>query len=322
MANFIRRFVVLFVVAFTVSGAYSAAEAAPLSADTRAKLESIRASIETWAPMVDGAIALNRTGYQGDIIEYAGYRCIGGDTERCNDIRRGQDADGRWWRAPKLIHQETGDSFSRDMFMGLMYYFTKTRDTVALDRWLNYLKSHGNKMCDDASDNRCTLMPSTWGLLGHTLQYLGYKPTLKMKLGAQILPAEMLISAATAPKGFELVLLADNLFFLRSLGYNATWMQKVAKIALKRQPENPLFQYLVNGPTEQLGQLLLEACPAEPSEKGDDVFWQRELARNDQGQLIIIRDDWGADNSRIPVRRMVNGHDCIIAMNFLLRAPF
>ncbi len=322
MASFIRRTVALCLLVFTVIGARSAAYAAPLTAETRAKLETIRTAIETWAPTRDGAIALNRDGYQGDIVEYAGYRCLTGDSERCSDIRRSQGADGRWWRAPRLIHQTTEDSFSRDMFMGLMYYFTKTRDTVALDRWLNYLKSHNNKMCDDASDNRCNLMPSTWGLLGHTLKHLGYKPTLKMKLGAQVLPAEMLISAATAPKGFELVLLADNLFFLRSLGYNATWMKEVAKIALKRQPENPLFQYLVDGPTEKLGQLLLEACPAEPSEKGDDVFWQRELARNDQGQLIIIRDDWGADNSRIPVRRMVNGHDCIIAMNLLLRAPF
>ena len=149
------------------------ASATPLTPETKLKLEVLRAAIDTWAPMCEGAMSLNRDCYQGDLIEYSGYRCATGDLERCNDIKQAQDVDGRFWRAHRLIGKTDSDSFSRDMFMGLMFYYTTTKDVASLKKWLDYLYSHHSKMCDDANDNRCTLMPSTWGMLGLQMEHQG-----------------------------------------------------------------------------------------------------------------------------------------------------
>ena len=296
------------------------AQATPLSPETKDKLEKLRASVETWAPMCEGAMALDRKCYQFDMVEYAGYRCATGDLERCQDIKEAQDVDGRFWRAKRLIRKTAGNSFSRDMFMGLMFYFSKTKDVDSFQRWMAYLSTHRHRMCDDADDNRCKLQPSSWAMLGLLSQHLGLKQNLKMRLGRQELPGEMLITALTAPKGFELVLLADNLYFLRSLGINTSWMQRTARIAYHRQPNNPMFKYLAEGSTEELASLLMEACPAEPSRLGDDIFWQRRLERNEKGELIVIRD-WGVGRTNIPVNEMADGQDCLVALNLAIRSP-
>lgn len=296
------------------------AHATPLSPETKAKLEKLRASVETWAPMCEGAMALDRKCYQFDMIEYAGYRCATGDVERCQDIRDAQDVDGRFWRAKRLIRKTAGDSFSRDMFMGLMFYYGKTKDVESLKRWMAYLETHHYKMCDDADDNRCSLEPGNWGMLGFLYEHLGLPQNLKMKLGRQELPGETVITAMTAPKGFELVLVADNLYFLRSIGVHAGWMDRAAKIAYQRQPNNPMFKYLVEGSTEEFASLITDACPAEPSKLGDDIFWQRRLERNDQGELVVMRN-WGPGETNIPVKDMADGQDCLVVLNLAIRSP-
>ncbi len=297
------------------------AEATPLSQETRDQLIARRESIRTWAPICNGAMALSKACYQFDIIEYAGYLCALGDKARCEDIRKSQDADGRWWRAPNLVGQTTKNSFSRDMFMGLMFYFAATKDTAGLSRWMNYLNSHHNKMCPDGSDNRCSILLSNWGMLGHLYKYLGLKPTFKMKLGMAELGIENIISAATAPKGFELALLADNVFFFRFIGQNKGWMRDTSKIMLKRQKVNPFYRYLVQGATEELGRDLLSACPAQESERNEDFSWSRQMDRNADGDLVIIRKEF-APNDHIPVKVMSDGHDCITAIDFVVDSPF
>lgn len=295
--------------------------ATPLSADTRAKLVELRAQVESWAPLCENVLSTDRNCTQHDSLKFSGLRCLTGDLERCNDIRDAQDESGRWWRAPTLIGETHENSFSRDTLMGLMYYFVVTQDVQAMDRWLAYLKKHKNKMCDDAADNRCNLVPSSWAMLGKIRKHLGAHRTFKMKIWNWLVPIELKISAATAPKGFPMLLIADNLFLLRAMGINKKWVRKTARKLLKRQPHNPMFHYLVHGSTEELGQQILEACPSTESEKMDDVYWQRELDRNASGELIIIRDDWGPGKTRIPVRQMANGHDCLIALNLAIREP-
>ena len=309
--------------ALVVLGLASQSLATPLQPSTKKKMTDLRTSIKTWAPMIDGVITLSRDGYQNDMIEFAGYRCAAGEAAACDNIRKSQDREtGRWWRAPALIKKTKADSFSRDMFMGLMFYFGATKDRDSLDRWVGYLGSHRNKMCDDGTDNRCGLLLSNWGLFGYLYRHLGLRVSTEMWIGMKELSVEMLISALTAPKGFELALVADNIYFLRSIGVRKKWMDDIAKILYKRQPANPMFEYLVTGSTEELAKKLLAACPAAPSTRADDIFWQRQLGWNSKGELIVIRDDWGPQNSRIPVYEMADGHDCIAALNFAIDAPF
>ena len=296
--------------------------ATPLSSATQQKLIDLRTAIKTWAPICNGQMALSKDCYQFDMIEFAGYLCATGVQERCDDIRKSQDpVTGQWWRAPILIGQTTSNSFSRDMFMGLMFYFATTRDTTALSKWMAYIESHDHKMCTDAQDNRCKLQIGSWGMLGHLHQYLGLPLTAKMRLGMAELPTETLISAATAPTGFQLMLVGDTLFFLSLIGYHRKWMDEAIQSMIERQPEHPMFQYLAQGSTEEIAQDILNSCPATASEQVSDFFWQREIGRDENGNLMVIRTDTGT-KVETPIHTMADGHDCIAALNFLIDQPF
>ena len=292
----------------------------PLTTATQEQLIRLRAAIKNWAPICNGAMALSKVCYQFDIVEYAGYLCALGDQDRCEDVRKSQDPEtGRWWRAPTLVGKTTSDSFSRDMFMGLMFYFAATKDRAGLKKWMDYLSANHNKMCPDGSDNRCSIEPSNWGMLGYLYRYLGMKPTALMKFGMVEMSPETIISAITAPRGFELALFADNLFFLRFIHVHTHWMNNTAKIMLARQPNNPMFRYLVHGSTEELAQDLIRACPATPTEEMGDFAWSRQIGRDPAGNLTVIRSDFPAP---VPVNVIGDGHDCITALDFVISSPF
>lgn len=294
--------------------------AAPIEAETRTKLETLRTAIRGWAPTCNGGgLSTERNCNQFDSIEFTGLRCLTGDVEMCDHIRRAQDETGRWWRSEQLVKNTPENAFSRDMKDGLLMYWSVTKDVDSLKKWVEYLESHKGKMCDNATDNRCSLHPAGWTGIGYLYEHLGLKPTAKMKWYRGIHSKEMVISARTAPKGYPLMLVANDVLILRSYGKKERFIDKTAKVLLDRQPENPIFQYLVHGKSEQWAKTIIEVCPMEASEKLNDFFIQRELARNEAGELIIIRDSWGPGQTRIPVRQMVNGHDCLVLLNLALK---
>ena len=127
-----------------------AAGATPMSAQTRQALSELRDAVRKWAPICsNGAMGLNQPPQcaQGDMLEYAGMACASGDKARCEDVKRSQSADGRFWRNPvKAPQGDMKNSFSRDMLMGVFDYVITTRDRAAFERFYDYLRHHKRKM--------------------------------------------------------------------------------------------------------------------------------------------------------------------------------
>jgi len=298
------------------------AAATPMRPETRAELVKLRDAIRGWAPIcANGALGLTQPPQckQGDMLEYAGMSCLAGERARCEDVRRSQTADGRFWRNPTYAAdgRDTGDSFSRDMLMGVFDYIIVTGDRGAFERFLAYLKKHRNRMCPDASDNRCRLVPSTWGLVSYVEKKVGLRRKFLHRVAEKTVDLDVFLSGLTAPKGYFMELVAHHILVRRALGQNTAAMRDAAKRIAQRQPLNPLFRYLHEGATEEAAALAKETCPAEKGRLAHDIFFQRELKRDASGQIVVIRD-W-KDPVPPPARDVASGHDCLIVLNLLLR---
>ena len=295
------------------------AAASPLSPQTRQALATRREQVRKWAPIcANGALGLTQPPEcgQGDMLEYSGMSCAMGDRARCNDVKRSQGPDGRWWRNPSAVGHEDVDAFSRDMLMGVLDYVLVTGDKAAFERFLDYVHAHGNKMCPKASDNRCHLVPDTWGLVGFVMKKLGiHRPWLIVVAEATV-DASLFVTANTAPLGYMLELVAHNIITRRLIGQNSGAMREAARRMAKRQENNPLFVYLHEGATEQAAKLALEICQPTMGKWPGDIFFQRRLERNAQG-IYVIRD-W---HEPVPplAREIASGNDCMIVLNALLK---
>jgi hypothetical protein len=301
----------------------TAAAATPMRPETRAALVALRDAVRAWAPIcANGALGLTQPPEckQGDMLEYAGMACLAGDRARCEDVRRSQGPDGRFWRNPTAAAEQREpdgkNSFSRDMLMGVFDYALVTRDRAAMERFVSYIRSHKNRMCPDATDNRCRLVPSTWGLVSLVLKNLGARRPAWMKLAEKTVDVDVLAAAATAPKGYMMELIAHHLLVRRALGQDTAAMRWAAKKIARRQPLNPLFRFLSEGATEEAAALAREICPPQKGRLAHDFFFQRELRRDGSGQIVVIRD-W-KDPVPPPARDVASGHDCLIVLNLLL----
>jgi len=242
---------------------------------------------------------------------------LAGDRARCEDVRKSQAADGRWWRNPTAaVSGDPKNSFSRDMLMGVFDYVLVSNDKAAFQRFFNYIRSHGNRMCNDATDNRCQLVPSTWGLFSMVKSRLGIARAFWEKLAEATVDIDVFAAAATAPKGYQMQLVSHHLIVRRAMGQNSSAMRQAARRIASRQPLNPLFRFLAEGSSEEAASLAMEICRPTRGALAHDIFFQRELQRNAQGKIVVIRD-WNEPVAPL-ASDVANGHDCLITLNFLI----
>ena len=307
------RVAVFFAIAFTHS-----AHADSLAPEVRAEMTARRDQIRTWAPTCDGALANDRNCGQGDMLEYAGLLCLSGETARCEDVRRSQGSDGKFWRAPQFVGvEEYPGSFSRDMLMGALDYLVATKDIVSAVKYIDYLNSHHGRLCAVSTENECSIFTPNWGMMGRVFKSLGIPRLGRMKLWNLTVGPDLLMEALTVPKGFPMELVAHNLILLKKMGYDTEPMRGAAQHLAQRQPENPLFEVLAHGASAHAIELTRSICPGAPSKYAEDIFWQRELIRNDAGEIELVRD-WGLPHTL--ARETANGHDCLLLINLLLNA--
>ena len=236
---------------------------------------------------------------------------------RSEDVRRSQSAVGRFWRNPAAAVQgDPLNAFSRDMLMGVFDYLLATRDRGAMERFYAYLGRNGNKMCPKATDNRCRLVPGTWGLFGMVMRSLGIPRPFLIRAAEKTVEADLLLASTTVPPGYQMQLVSHHLMVRRAMGQDTPAMRWAAQHIAKRQPLNPLFRYLADGATEEVAQLTREICQAQRGALAHDVFFQRELARNAEGKIVVLRD-WKEPVAPL-ASDVANGHDCIIVLNSLL----
>ncbi len=275
---------------------------AQISAEKMDQLRAKRELARSWAPLcADGTQSHGHCPF-GDMAIFSGMLCLSGETERCNGVKHAQGPDGRWWRSPELVGNDNEvNTFSRDQAKGALAYLVATKDVAAALSWQGYLEAHDKKMCPTTTDNRCTITSGTGQLFGAVWEYLGLKPARWMKKSLWYSNVYDQFEAKFQPTGFPMHLNALNAWIRLEIerrgGPKADSVdQKVLKILVQREPTNPYFLLLRNGPTEEVANLILEKCPDQkPKDELLDWSWQR-----DQSHQVWLH---------------ASGHDCIYIVN-------
>lgn len=188
----------------------------------KSELIRIRDGLRKWAHTCDGLPAQNTTykGRQncglGDSELYAGMGCLTGEKRYCV--------------APNI---ELLDS--KDMWLGAIAYAIVTKDQEFVSKAKAYLQSKPNKVCFDA----CTRTPIIQDLF-HRVGFV-----TNGALHSSVINSTLLTASLTAPEGYQLRLIADEVVIYRKLGVNIT--SKIAKNLYRRQPCNSYFRFLAYG---------------------------------------------------------------------------
>lgn len=264
---------------------------------------------------------------------------LAGDAEtaeaRCHDVELSQGSDGRWWRGPKFVDTNfEGSSFSRDQFRGILGYMISygllTLDPGKNEKartkmlsWLKYIEQEeGNNMCDDGKGmiSSCHMRGSTLNFTYFLLHSLGIDDEAKQMLGENSVLWRKIYGARDdyksllnelelpfAEKGYPLHLKASSVLFHRILGYyqySSTGKARIrhtVKAIERKDPGNPLFEFLDKGSSPQVISKVLERCPVQaPTGPNEHTDWQ-----------------WQRDSSEQTWKRS-NGWDCIYMLNLLI----
>lgn len=217
----------------------------------------------------------------GDMTLFSGLSCAGGDQRGCYAVQISQSGNGRWWRSPRRIDGNLGqhNSFSRDMAMGTMLYLVTRRDTQAATRWLNWIEDNRpclaekpwplegcairgpHRYCTDEEDQRCTLTPASWALMGRVWDYLGLGRNAEMRRYEGADGDPMVIAAEQNDPGYTLHLVGVEVYLKQIMQAGREQREKVARILAKRQPGNLFFRLLHEGPTNMIASELAQVCP-------------------------------------------------------------
>lgn len=226
----------------------------------------------------------------GDIVAYAGWLCFSGEEIGCETVRKSIDSQCRVWRSPGRVGVDTDDSFSRDMLLGLLGYFVKTKDTAKAKCWMDYVESIGNKLCPDATDNKCDITVPTWGTLGEVWKYLGISRTTNMKVNGLIDDETVYLQSLTQATGYGMELTAFQIYLRQYMGSYTQSLKKAAETLAKRQPQNPLFEFVYRGKTERFIDLILEQAPTmKPTER---FQWSITRDTNEQAWKDSMGWEW------------------------------
>ncbi len=267
------------------------------------------ASVETSPREYWEAIAPTCSGYpakadcdDGDMALFSGLLCASGDARGCAQVRNAQGSDGRWWRSPRRNPDNLGEahSFSRDMSMGVLLYLAATRDADAARRWLSWIEDNRpcllwkpfgggcqvrgpHRFCTDDSGGSCNVTPGNWGLMGRVFQHLGLPRNDQMRLYDNADGELLWLEAQNAPLGYETHLPAVEVLLKQKLDSSRDNAEKAARILVDRQPDNPFFVYLKDGPTAAVRRRLFDLCPSfEAPSLGSRHQWAWERDTADQ----------------------------------------
>ena len=182
----------------------------------------VKARLLEWAYTCDGLPAQNTT-YKGrphcglgDAELYAGMGCLSGELRFC--------------KAPSIALLD-----SRDTWLGAVAYAIKTHDKVFISEAKEYLASKPGKVCFDA----CVRTPMMQDLFTRAGFVDG------KTLPGYVINSTLLTAATTAPEGYQLRLIADEVVVYRKLGVKIS--SKIGRTLYDRQPCNSYFRLLAHG---------------------------------------------------------------------------
>ncbi|MBS0165376.1 MAG: hypothetical protein JSR29_04785 [Nitrospira sp.] len=222
----------------------------------------------------------------GDTNLFAGLLCAVGEPLGCETVKRAQDPmSGRWFRSPRRAQTNNlgrKNSFSPDMALGSQLYISTTSEVASLKQWLNWLdtsracwigegdncvRSPLIRFCTDDTENGCTARPADLGVFAATLKKLSVSPQNEdirrlLHQASLNMPDIVWADSQINQEGFSQHLVAVEIFLLRRLGMEDQRMVGAAYALAQKQPKNPFFLYLSEGPTKKVADLTLSLCPS------------------------------------------------------------
>jgi hypothetical protein len=217
----------------------------------------------------------------GDTMLWAGLLCLSGEALGCATAKASVSALGQPYRSPGRVDKETSNTFSRDMFLGLMAYLLATGDTEIAKRFQSWLYSNNNNLCLDSCDMRST----TWGLMGEVWLKIGLPLTREMQLGKIGDDTSQYAAVNYANPGYQQHLIAVTVWLRQNIGTQTIILNEALRSLANKNPSNPFFAYLGEGKSDKVLQLAIDACPAtEPDSKSE---WQWERTEDYKNKRII-----------------------------------
>ena len=110
------RFLLLALMVTACGSCGSAAKTSPsekMLADVSARIAKLAPS----APVCQGTVSKANCD-QGDTTLYAGLLCLSGNKIGCETVKHSISENGKVWRSPKAVNNDTPNSSSRDMLLG------------------------------------------------------------------------------------------------------------------------------------------------------------------------------------------------------------
>lgn len=256
--------------------------------DAYAKAQAMR----TWAGldtrtdppfMTKRGIGIWQAGNDGDVMVYAGMLALSGEEIGISTCKRSQGPDGKIWRSPARIGVDVVDSNSRDQMLGFMAYLVASKDVEAAKKFQQYLENNKWKLGNDATDNRETLTPTMYGLMGYVWKFLKLPINWRMRLCmGPVYYVGQFISSTFSPVSYQTELVGDCLLIMHKIGINNVLNKVIANALIKRDPENAFYQYLV-GNLDKAIDLALEQMPDKCPDSA--YIWSFE-APTSEGQYV------------------------------------
>lgn len=279
-----KKYVWLFLLALVACGKTVERKYVPPSEEVSKKVNDIR----VWAPLCDGYISKGDCD-QGDVMAFAGYLCLSGEQKGCETAKASFGVDGRGWRNPRHEPLGDGNSFSRDMLIGALYYFAATKDVQTEANLRAYVKANG-RLCDDATDSRCEMTPGMWGLWGEVAKHIGNAPNDTMRANMLVDDKQIYIQSLSSPSGYQRELVAMEIVLRRYMNRSTKLLEVAAEELYKKEPNNPLYEYLARGKTDRFWQLFSQQVPSkEPAAKRN---WSIAKSNSAEASLESMGWEW------------------------------
>lgn len=215
---------------------------------------------------------------------------------------------------PEEVRDWCQNSFSPDMGLGAQLYVALTGDDEALVKWVRWMDENrpcqiGSgpdcvrglpRFCTDDTEGGCTLRFGDLAVLGVTLEkrrLLAFPSDCNQPLGGTLKLSDLFGKALCTfrPKVYDIIwtdsqvnkpgysqhLVGAEIHLLRLLGADHPMLYQAASSLARKQPKNPYFRFLRDGPTVAARDLTLALCPANAAavpKLRDDWAWQRDDA--------------------------------------------
>lgn len=197
----------------------------------------------------------------GDVCAYAGLLSISGHGLGKSTSRRCQGPDGRFWRSPARINNDSENSFSRDQLLGVFGYFIAEKDIDSANKYIEYLRKNNWKMCDNCTDGRCDLRLTSKGMFWRVSRFVGFKVPLSWYFINLFDRIGQLFSAYCSKTGYRIELVAENILLNSYIGQRSIWDELAAREISRRQPDNPFYEFVRHGRSKRLVDLIRKYRP-------------------------------------------------------------